>query len=154
MSETIKRNKQHIVLASNNTGKIDEIKQLVSNFNVTVSPQSQFNVPTIEETGLTFVENAILKVRHAAKQTGLPAIADDSGIVVDALNGLPGVHSARFAKKNASDQDNINKLIKLIEPLTDKERAAHFICIMVYLRHAGDPKPLIAEGIWQGLLRL
>jgi len=141
-----------IVLASGNAGKLREIAQLLEGFNLEILPQSEFNVPEIEETGLTFVDNAILKARNAAHYTGLPAIADDSGIAVDVLRGRPGIYSARFAGIGASDEENLEKLIRMITPFPDEERTARFICSMVYIRHEEDHVPVIAEGVWEGQL--
>ena len=139
-----------IVLASSNKGKVREIQALLSGTDINIVPQSEFNVVDAEETGLTFVENAILKARNAAHHTGLPAIADDSGIEVDALNGQPGIYSARFAGKGASDADNLNKLLTELKDIPEAKRTARFQCLMVYLRHAGDPTPLIYQGTWEG----
>jgi XTP/dITP diphosphohydrolase len=139
-----------IVLASNNAGKVREINQLLSGGKMSVVPQSEFGVTEAEETGLTFVENAILKARHASRFSGLPAIADDSGIEVDALRGAPGIYSARFAGPGASDEDNVNKLLAELAGIADIERAARFQCLMVYMRHAEDPTPLICQGTWEG----
>jgi len=141
-----------VVLASGNRGKVREIGAMLSGMALTVLPQSDFEVPTAAETGLTFVENAILKARNAAMHTGLPAIADDSGIEVRALNGAPGVHSAVYAGEGAGDQENLEKLLRACEAVPEGERAARFVCVMVYLRHAEDATPLIAQGIWRGEL--
>ncbi len=141
-----------IVLASGNAGKVREINQLLDGLNIDVLPQSEFNVPEIEETGLTFIENAVLKARNAAHHTGLPVIADDSGIAVDVLQGRPGIYSARFAGPGASDEDNLLKLIDMIKPFPEEQRTARFICSMVYLRHEYDPVPIIAMGVWEGEL--
>lgn len=141
-----------IVLASGNAGKVREIAQLLDGLDIDVLPQSEFNVPEIEETGLTFIENAILKARNAAQHTGLPVIADDSGIAVDVLQGRPGIYSARFAGVGASDEDNLLKLIDMIKPFSEEQRTARFICSMVYLRHEHDPVPIITQGIWEGQL--
>jgi len=141
-----------IVFASGNAGKVREIGQLLEGLSIDVLPQSDFNVPEIEETGCTFVENAILKARNAAHHTGLAVIADDSGIVVDVLQGRPGIVSARFAGVGASDEDNLNKLIEMIKPFPEEQRTARFICSMVYLRHEYDPVPIIAQGVWEGQL--
>jgi XTP/dITP diphosphohydrolase len=141
---------RRIVLASNNPGKVREIGQLLADQDVEVLPQSEFAIPEAEETGLTFVENAILKARHAAQLSGLPAIADDSGIEVDALNGAPGIYSARFAGKGASDEDNLQKLLEELKDVPEEKRSARFQCLMVYLRHADDPTPLICQGTWEG----
>jgi XTP/dITP diphosphohydrolase len=140
----------HIVLASNNAGKVREIGQLLAPLDLDVVPQSQFDVPEAEETGLSFVENAILKARHAAALTDLPAIADDSGIEVDALAGRPGIYSARYAGVGASDADNLHKLLQELEGVPDAERGARFQCLMVYMRHAQDPTPIICQGTWEG----
>jgi XTP/dITP diphosphohydrolase len=139
-----------IVLASNNPGKVREIGQLLAPLELDVAPQSEFDVPEAEETGLTFVENAILKARHAAGLTGLAAIADDSGIEVDALQGRPGIYSARFAGKGSTDGENLNKLLKELEGIPDEERSARFQCLMVYMRHENDPTPIICQGTWEG----
>ena len=141
---------QRIVLASNNAGKVREFNQLLSGSGLEVLPQSEFDVVEVEETGLTFVENAILKARNAAQHTGLPAIADDSGIEVDALDGAPGIYSARFAGVGASDQQNLEKLLANIKDIPDAQRTARFQCLMVYLRHAKDPTPQIFQGTWEG----
>jgi XTP/dITP diphosphohydrolase len=139
-----------IVLASNNAGKVREIGQLLAPLELDVVPQSQFDVPEADETGLSFVENAILKARHAADLTGLPAIADDSGIEVDALDGRPGIYSARYAGVGASDADNLQKLLHELDGVPDEERGARFQCLMVYMRHAQDPTPIICQGTWEG----
>jgi XTP/dITP diphosphohydrolase len=137
-----------IVLASGNPGKIREIQAILQNDQIL--PQSQFKVIEPEETGTTFIENAIIKARNAARYCQMPAIADDSGLVVDALHGSPGVISARYAGKEASDQANIDKLLAEMQNIGDTRRQARFICIMVYLRHYQDPTPLIAQGVWEG----
>ena len=139
-----------IVLASNNPGKVREIGQLLADSGIEVLPQSKFHVVEVEETGLTFVENAILKARNAAAQSGLPAIADDSGLEVDALNGAPGIYSARFAGKGASDADNLNKMLTELKGVPADQRSARFQCLMVYMRHADDPTPIICQGTWEG----
>ncbi len=139
-----------IVLASNNPGKVREIGAMLEDSGIDILPQSDFAVEAVEETGLTFVENALLKARHAAEQSGLPAIADDSGLVVDALNGAPGIHSARYAGEEASDADNVQKLLAALSDVPEAQRTARFVCLMVYLRHAADPLPLICQGIWEG----
>jgi XTP/dITP diphosphohydrolase len=142
--------KQKIVLASGNPGKIKEIQAILKD--LTVLPQSQFNVEEAEETGSTFVENAIIKAKNAASHCGLPAIADDSGLVIDALQGAPGVISARYAGINASDQDNLLKVLKNLEKIPTEQRTARFVCVLVFMRHANDPLPIIAQGIWEGLI--
>ena len=139
---------RQIVLASSNTGKIKEIQALLTGH--PILPQSQFNIADAEETGSTFVENAIIKARNAALHSGLPAIADDSGLVVDALNGAPGVISARYAGVGASDQQNLQKLLDSLEGVPDQQRSARFICVLVFLQQADDPFPLIAQGVWEG----
>jgi XTP/dITP diphosphohydrolase len=139
-----------IVLASSNPGKVREINQLLAELGMQVRPQGEFNVVDAEETGLTFVENAILKARNAARHTGLPAIADDSGLEVDALAGAPGIYSARFAGKGASDQANLEKLLVELEAVPEEQRTARFQCLMVFMRHAEDPTPLICQGSWEG----
>lgn len=140
-----------VILASNNTGKLREIWEMLSGLHLEVLLQSQFNVPEVEETGLTFAENAILKARCAAEYTGLPAIGDDSGIEVDALDGKPGIYSARYAGEGASDEDNLWKLIEKVKHIPEEKRTARFVCLMVYLRHANDPDPVIARGAWEGV---
>lgn len=141
---------KRVVLASNNPGKAREIQALLAGLDFAVSPQSAFNTPEAEETGLTFVENAILKARNAAHHSTLPAIADDSGIEVDALQGAPGIYSARYAGLGASDEANLQKLLADLKGVPDERRTARFRCVMVYLRHRHDPSPLIAEGTWEG----
>jgi len=138
-----------IVLASGNAGKVREFSQLLGE-DYHISPQSEFNVIPAEETGLTFVENAILKARAASEQTGLPALADDSGLEVPALQGAPGIYSARYAGENATDAANCQHLLKQMQNLQDNERDAHFYCALVYMRHAADPTPIICQGSWAG----
>ena len=142
--------REHIVLASNNAGKVREFNQLLTDSDIEVIPQSEFSVAEIEETGLTFVENALLKARNAAAHTGLPAVADDSGLEVDALQGAPGIYSARYAGAGASDQDNVQKLLEALKNVPEKKRSARFQCLMVYMRHAQDPTPRIFQGTWEG----
>lgn len=139
-----------LVLASGNPGKLREINQLLAGLHIQAFPQTEFQVPEVAETGLTFVENAIIKARNAAAHTGLPALADDSGIEVDALNGQPGIYSARYAGQGASDQDNLDKLLDALKDVPDEKRGARFQCVMVYLAHANDPTPIICQGTWQG----
>jgi len=139
---------QQIILASSNIGKIKEIQAILAEH--LIVPQSVFNVTDADETGATFVENAIIKARHAAFQCKLPAIADDSGLVVDALSGAPGVISARYAGVGASDRDNVQKLLKELKDVPEERRSARFICVMVFLEHAEDPFPVIAQGVWEG----
>ncbi|MDH5357818.1 MAG: non-canonical purine NTP pyrophosphatase, partial [Gammaproteobacteria bacterium] len=128
-----------IVLASGNKGKLTEFSQLFSPMKIEVVPQSDFKVPEAEEIGLSFVENAIIKARNAAHHTGLAAIADDSGIEVDALNGAPGIYSARYAGLNASDDENLHALLTALQDVPDNERTARYQCLLVYMRHAEDP---------------
>jgi XTP/dITP diphosphohydrolase len=141
-----------LVLASSNTGKLRELQALLTPLNLVVRSQQDFNVPTIAETGLTFIENAILKARNAAKHTGLPAIADDSGLEVDTLNGAPGIYSARYAGPRATDQENTQKLLRELTNVEQQRRTARFQCIVVYMRHPSDPTPLVCQGTWEGLI--
>lgn len=136
------------VLATGNQGKVKELADMLAPLKVQIAPQSEFAVPSVPETGTTFVENAIIKARHAALVTGLPAIADDSGLEVDALKGAPGIYSSRFAGEDASDSDNVQKL--LTELSDNPIRSARFRCVLVFMRHADDPTPLICQGTWQG----
>ncbi len=141
---------QKIVLASNNPGKVQEFRELLTSANVELRPQSDFNICEANETGLSFVENAIIKARHASEQVQLPAIADDSGLEVDFLKGAPGIYSSRFAGERASDAENNEKLLKLLADLPVAQRAARFQCLLVYLRHPQDPTPTICQGTWEG----
>ncbi|MDH5353059.1 MAG: RdgB/HAM1 family non-canonical purine NTP pyrophosphatase [Gammaproteobacteria bacterium] len=143
-----------LVLASGNAGKLRELSALLEDFGYEVHPQSEFNVIEPEETGTTFVENAIIKARNAAQHTGLPALADDSGIVVDALQGAPGVYSARFAGVNANDEANNALLVEKLRSVPAELRTAHYQAVIVFMRHAGDPSPIICEGSWEGLIQL
>ncbi len=143
---------KQVVLASNNKGKVREINAVLEELSIKVTPQSEFNVEEAEETGLSFVENALIKARNAAEHTHHPAIADDSGIEVPALDGRPGIYSARYAGIGASDEENLNKLINDIKDLPEEDRTAQFVCVMVYMRHANDPIPVISQGIWKGTL--
>jgi len=143
-----------IVLASSNAGKLREYNQLLAGLHLEVVPQTHFNVADAEETGLTFVENAILKARNAAQHTGLPALADDSGLEVDALHGAPGIYSARYAGPQASDVENLEKLLAMLKDVPEAMRGARFQCVLVYLRHALDPTPLICQGTWEGHILL
>lgn len=139
-----------IVLATGNKGKVKELASTLSGLGIEVLPQSQFNVTEVAETGTTFVENAIIKARHAAKQTGLPAIADDSGLAVHALGGEPGVYSARYSGNQATDKTNITKLLDVMADVPMGKRQAKFLCVLVYMRHADDPTPIICQGEWSG----
>jgi XTP/dITP diphosphohydrolase len=151
---TQKHQGERIVLASSNPGKVREIGQLLADQQIQVIPQSAFAIPDADETGLTFVENAILKARNAAAHSGLPAIADDSGIEVDALNGAPGIYSARYAGVGASDQANLDKLLEALKGVPEEARSGRFQCLLVYLRHAEDPTPIICQGTWEGRILL
>ncbi|RDH81748.1 MAG: non-canonical purine NTP pyrophosphatase, RdgB/HAM1 family [endosymbiont of Seepiophila jonesi] len=141
---------ERIVLASNNAGKVREINQLLAAGQIEVVPQRDFDIPDAVEDGLSFVENAIKKARHASGLSGLPAIADDSGIEVDALKGAPGIFSARFAGEGASDQANLEKLLESLKDVPEEARTARFQCLLVYMRHAEDPTPIICQGTWEG----
>ena len=139
-----------IVVASGNAGKLAEFRQLLGDAGIDCVMQGELGVGDVEETGLTFVENALLKARHAARETGLPALADDSGLCVDALGGAPGLYSARYAGRHGDAQANIDKLLDALRDVPDARRGAHFHAAIVLLRHAEDPQPLIAEGSWHG----
>jgi len=139
---------QRLILASNNAGKLKEFAELLGPIGFELHPQGEFNVPEAEEPFGTFVENALQKARHAARLTGLPALADDSGVCVNALGGAPGVYSARFAGEPKSDARNNAKLIADLAAHADK--SAYYYCVLVYVRHADDPQPVIADGVWRG----
>jgi XTP/dITP diphosphohydrolase len=141
---------KQIVLATGNPGKAREFSDILGPANLMIRPQSDFGVPDADETGLTFVENALIKARNAATHTGQPAIADDSGLEVDALNGAPGIYSARYAGPKANSEENNRKLLHALDGLPEQDRTARFICLIVYLRHADDPAPIIAQGTWEG----
>lgn len=141
---------QKIVLATANQGKVKELNQMLANANVEIIAQTKLNVIEAEETGLSFVENAILKARNACQQTGLPAIADDSGLEVDYLKGAPGIYSARYAGASASDQQNLEKLLNALKSVPQAQRTAKFQCVLVYMRHENDPTPIICQGSWAG----
>jgi XTP/dITP diphosphohydrolase len=141
-----------IVFASNNSGKIQELQSLLHPWQIQLIPQAELNVSEIAETGLTFIENALLKARHACQQTGLPAIGDDSGLEVPALKGAPGIYSARYAGEPSNAQNNIKKLLKVLENHPNEQRIAHFYCVLVFLRYPEDPTPLIGEGCWRGVI--
>ncbi|MDG2249449.1 MAG: RdgB/HAM1 family non-canonical purine NTP pyrophosphatase [Gammaproteobacteria bacterium] len=143
---------QKIVLASGNQGKLIELQTILSANNVELIPQAYFNISEVEETGLSFVENALIKARHACVKTGLPCIADDSGIEVDALDGEPGIYSARYSNTygSSADADNNAKLLQELEQVPDLDRTARFQCVIVFLRHEKDPMPLICQGSWKG----
>lgn len=143
---------QTLVLASGNPGKLREFQQLLADCGFQVRPQSDYQLDSAEETGLTFVENAILKARHASAHTGLPALADDSGLEVDALAGEPGIYSARYAGIDASDADNNRKLLAELAGLPRDQRRARYHCVLAFLRHARDPTPLLCHGSWEGFI--
>ncbi|NOY72449.1 MAG: RdgB/HAM1 family non-canonical purine NTP pyrophosphatase [Gammaproteobacteria bacterium] len=139
-----------IVFASGNPGKIREINTVLANSGLAVVPQSDYDTPEVAETGLSFVENALIKARHASQHTGLAALADDSGLEVDALQGAPGLYSSRYAGANATDQQNLEKLLADLRDIDETARTARFQCVIVYLRHQHDPTPLICSGTWEG----
>lgn len=141
-----------LVLASSNAGKLEELRDLLADTGIELVAQSDLGVDDAEETATTFVENALLKARHAAAVTGLPALADDSGICVDVLGGAPGLYSARYSGVHGDAQANIDKLLAAMRGEPAERRAAHFYAVIVMLRHAGDPQPIIAEGVWPGLI--
>lgn len=139
-----------LVLATGNQGKVKEMATILADFGFDVVAQSDYNVSEVAETGTTFIENAIIKARHAAKETGLPAIADDSGLEVDYLKGAPGIYSARYAGEGASDQQNIEKLLDAMKDVPADQRTARFHCVLVMMRHENDPTPLVCHGSWEG----
>lgn len=141
-----------LVLASSNQGKLVELRELLADTGIELVAQSDLGVEDAEETASTFVENALLKARHACAVTGLPALADDSGICVDALGGAPGLYSARYSGVHGDAQANIDKLLLAMKDVPEGRRAAHFYAVIVLLRHPGDPQPIIAEGVWPGLI--
>ena len=137
---------KEIIFASSNQGKIKEVSDILTPLGFKVIPQTKFNIPDADETGLSFIENAILKARHCAQLTKLPALADDSGLCVDALNGAPGIYSARFSGEHGNDEANIDKLLHDMQGIADNKRQAHFQCILALVLHENDPMPIIAEG--------
>jgi len=139
-----------LVLATSNRGKLQELQALLAPLSIEVLPQSQFTSVAAEETGLSFVENAILKARHAARASGLPAIADDSGIEVDALRGAPGIYSARYAGAQASDQENLQKMLRELRDIPAAERTARYRCALAFMRWETDASPLVCQGSWEG----
>ena len=140
------------VLASGNRGKLAELQAMLASTDIELISQSAFNIPEAVEDGSSFEENAIIKARHASRLTGLPAIADDSGLSVDALGGEPGVYSARYAGENATDTDNVKKLLANLETVPDHERAARFHCVIALVRNADDPQPELFRGTWEGTI--
>jgi len=141
---------QKVVLATGNAGKVRELAHLLADFGLDVVAQTELGVESAEEIGLTFIENAILKARHAAAVTGLPAVADDSDLAVDFLGGATGIYSARYAGVDASDQQNLDKLLVALKDVPQGQRNAQFHCVLVYMRHAEDPTPLVCHGSWAG----
>jgi len=148
---------QKIVLASGNKGKLAELQNALNDFDVALIPQSEFSVTDADETGLSFIENAILKARHASLATGLPALADDSGLEVDALKGAPGIYSARFSAdengKGATDESNNLKLLDELQNVPAQDRTARFHCVLAFVKHALDPNPIICQGAWEGVIK-
>ena len=140
------------VLATGNSGKVKELASMLAPLNVEILAQSEFNVPDVPETGTTFIENAIIKARHAAKLTGLPAIADDSGLEVMALGGAPGIYSARYSGDDATDQSNIDKLLLTMKDIPSEQRQARFVCVLVLMQDEHDPTPIICQGFWNGTI--
>jgi len=139
-----------LVLASSNRGKLGELREVLGGSAIELHAQSEFGVTDADETGKTFIENALIKARHAARATGLPALGDDSGICVDALNGAPGLYSARFSGPHGDAEANIDKLLSELEAVPDERRGARFHCVLALLRHADDPEPIVVEGSWRG----
>ncbi|MBQ3774596.1 MAG: RdgB/HAM1 family non-canonical purine NTP pyrophosphatase [Ruminobacter sp.] len=145
---------KQIVLATGNKAKCAEFNKMLELTDIEIIPQSRFNVPTPEETGTTFVENAIIKARNAAKYSGLPAIADDSGIEVDCLNGRPGVYSSRYSGEHATDEENLNKLIEEVSAFPENQRTARYWCVLVFMKNEFDPTPVICQRSWEGKIIL
>ncbi|MEF9978150.1 MAG: RdgB/HAM1 family non-canonical purine NTP pyrophosphatase [Thermomonas sp.] len=139
-----------LVLASSNAGKLVELRELLGDAGIDLHTQSEFGVEDAEESGLSFIENAILKARHASRATGLPALGDDSGLCVDALDGAPGLYSARYSGVHGNAEANIDKLLRELDGVADDQRSARFVCVLAMVRHADDPMPVIAEGVWEG----
>ena len=139
-----------ILLASDNPGKIREFNDMVHALDVVFIPQREFNIPPAIEHAPTFVENALIKARHGAAHSHLPALADDSGLVVDALNGQPGIHSARYAGEPVDENKNIQKLLKALENVPDPQRTAHYYSVIAFVREPNDPAPIIVQGVWEG----
>lgn len=140
------------MLASNNKGKVREFGEMLSTLDMEVLPQATFDIEDADETGLTFIENAIIKARHASAIANLPAIADDSGLEVDALKGAPGIYSARYSGEGATDEKNLLKLLEALKDVPEEKRTARFQCVLIYMRHAEDPTPLIFQGTWEGII--
>lgn len=144
---------QRIVLASGNAGKLREMQRILADAGVELISQRALAIDSPDETGLTFVENALIKARHASRASGLAALADDSGLAVDALQGAPGIHSARYAGPHGDDAANNRKLLESLRGVPDAQRTARFICVIAFLRHPEDPVPLICQGVWPGIIR-
>jgi XTP/dITP diphosphohydrolase len=144
--------KNTFVLASNNAGKLREFHAMFSDYNINIISQNEFSVSDAEETGLSFIENAIIKARHACQHTQLPAIADDSGLAVDCLDGAPGIYSARYGGEHGNDQANNQKLITALAEQPTEKRTAQFICALAFMRHAEDPTPIVCQARWQGII--
>ena len=151
-SDTAGTSADTVVLSSGNAGKLREFEDILKPLGLSLQPQAKFDVPDVEENGLSFVENALIKARAASKHSGLPTIADDSGLEVDAIKGAPGIHSARFSGKG--DEANNALLLERLDGVPDSKRSARFQCVVVYLRHEMDPTPLICQGTWEGFIRL
>lgn len=143
---------KEIVLATNNNGKVDEFHDFFAGMNVKFVPQSKFAVKSVDEVGLTFIENAIIKARHAAKLTGLPAIGDDSGLSIDALNGAPGIHTARYGGEHGNFTKNIEKVLSELKSISEEKRTAQVHCVLAYMRHELDPVPIICHGVWEVMI--
>jgi XTP/dITP diphosphohydrolase len=141
-----------IVFASSNNGKISEVRKILSSNHLEIITQSEFNIPDAKETGLSFIENAILKARHCARYSKMPSFADDSGLEVDALQGKPGIYSARFSGENGDNKKNITKLLGLLKDTATAKRTARFQCHIALIRHEFDPTPIIVSGVWEGLI--
>ena len=153
MSTSLLKGVERIVLATGNPGKVSELNALLADSGIDILAQTHFGIPEAKETGLSFIENALIKARNASLHTGLPAIADDSGLEVDALNGAPGIYSARYAGDASNDEHNNRKLLAALEGLPPHLRSARFRCVMVFLRHPGDSSPIVAQGDWNGSIR-
>jgi len=143
---------EKIILATNNAGKIKEYQHLLSKLAYKIIPQTEYDIPEVDETGLTFIENAIIKARHAAKHSGLAAIADDSGLCIDALHGKPGIHSARFSGKSKDMTANIAKVLEQLKDTPTEQRQAQFQCVIAFLRSPEDPTPIVCQANWQGVI--
>ena len=150
--------KKQCVLASGNAGKLRELGDSLASLNINLIPQSDFNIPEADEIGLTFIENALIKARNASQHSGLAALADDSGITVDALQGRPGIYSARFAASASGDKptdsDNVSHLLDLMKNVPESDRTARFVCVLVWIDHADDPEPIVATGSWSGRIAM